>query len=70
LIRRTAANFSDYPTGLYPGDTLVDKLIRYSISFERWYREEFIQALVAITVFADGMAPQRVTKPMKELANF
>jgi hypothetical protein len=70
LIRRTAAHFPEFSTGFYPGDKIVDKLIKYSISFQRWYQPEFTQSLVEVTLVANGMARQQAQNKMKELSNF
>jgi hypothetical protein len=70
LIRRTAANFPEYSTGLYPGDTLVDKLIKYSVIGQRYWNDLLMELPVVVTVVADGMVRQQVQQPLRELQNF
>jgi len=75
VIRRIAGNFTKFPNGLFPGDLLVDDLIKYSVDTERYYERlrghtDLMQLPVEVTVVADGMAPQRVTKPIRELQEF
>lgn len=76
LIRRTAANFPDHPNGLFRSDKIKDKLIKYSVNEERrfWTRDmghgNPMQLPVEVTVLADGMAPKRVSKPVRELQDF
>lgn len=76
LIRRTAASFPDHPNGLFASDKIEDKLIRYSVNEERrfWTRAmghgNPMQLPVEVTVLANGMAPKRVSKPIRELQDF
>jgi len=75
LIRRTGANFPQYPNGLFPGDLLTDELVKYSVDSVRYHsgqmgKRNLMQLPVEVTVVADGMAPQRVTRPIRELQEF
>lgn len=75
LIRRIPAHFKQFPNGLFPGDTLTDNLIKYSVNTERYHasrmgRRDLMKLPVVVIFIADGMAPQRVTKPIKELQDF
>jgi hypothetical protein len=75
LIRRTGANFPQYPNGLFPTDVLTDDLIKYSVNTDRYRarlmgHRDLMQLPVEVTVVADGMAPQRVTTPIRKLQEF
>lgn len=60
----------DLQGGLFPGESHVDKTIRYSVDDYKYRNDTLMELPVEVVAFADGMAPQRVSKPIKELQNF
>jgi hypothetical protein len=70
LIRRVAAHFAKHPSGLYPGNILIDQLIKYSVDHQRYSSDYWMKQPVEVTVFADGIPSQKVSKPFSELQNF
>ena len=55
---------------LYPDDKFFHNKITYSVDHQRFDSDSLMGLLVEVTVYADGMAAQRVSKPIKELQNF
>ena len=60
----------DLQGGLCPGESRIDKTIKYSVDNQRFWNDSLMELPVEVNVYADGMAPQRVKKPIKELQNF
>ena len=60
----------DLQGGLYPGEYRFDKTIKYSVDHQRSDSDSLMALPVEITVYTDGMAPQRVKKPISELQEF
>lgn len=60
----------DLQGGLYPGERRVNKTIKYSVDSQRYWNDSLMGLPVEVTVYADGMQPQSVRKPIRELQNF
>jgi hypothetical protein len=60
----------DLQGGLYPGEHCFDKTIKYSVDHQRFDSDLLMELPVEVVVYADGMASQRVKKPIRELQNF
>ena len=71
LIRRSHVQFSNRDHGpLYTGDVRRDDLIEYSVTGERYHNAHLMDLPVRVIVFADGMDPIRVEKPLRSLQEF
>lgn len=74
LVRRTNANFAGYVSGLYPGDKLTDRMIKYFVDGSKYHGfcngKSLMEFPVTVVVVADQMAPMRVEVPIQELQEF
>jgi hypothetical protein len=61
---------TDLQGGLYPGERRIDKTIKYSVDGQRYWNDRLMELPVAVTVYADGMAPRQVKMPIRKLQNF
>lgn len=70
LLRRTVSHFPEYQSGLYSGDILTDKTIRYAVNSQRYWNDDLMEMPVEVAVFADGIPSHKIKKPIRDLKNF
>lgn len=74
LFRRTQANFPGHVNGLYPGDKLIDKTIKFSVDNSTYHGfcegKDLMDFPVTVVVVADQMAPVREEMPIRRLQEF